>query len=180
MAMPPPSADIETSLLQALDYIPQGIAMFDAALRLVSSNTRYNGLLLLPEALTQPGTPLFDIALFLGNRGDLGPGDPVRLAVERVDGLTATPMSISQRVGRAGQALEFHSSRLPNGGLVVSFADVTDRIKVERELERMNQSLEERVEERTAALTRVNSELELARAKADAAKQDALPGGRQP
>ena len=36
----------------------------------------------------------------------------------------------------------------------------------------MNQSLEERVDERTAALTRVNAELESARAKADAANHD--------
>ncbi|HTN64511.1 MAG TPA: hybrid sensor histidine kinase/response regulator, partial [Devosia sp.] len=106
------------------------------------------------------------------NRGDLGPGDPVRLALERVSVLTGVAMTVTQRQGTAGQALEFYSSRLPGGGLVVSFADVTDRVRAERELERMNQSLEGRVEERTAALTRVNSELEIARAKADAANHD--------
>ncbi|MEO8685670.1 MAG: PAS-domain containing protein, partial [Devosia sp.] len=172
MTIPPHSADAEPSLRQAMDHIPQGIAVFDARLRLVSSNKRYNSLLTLPEALVQPGTPLFDIALFLGNRGDLGMGDAVRLAVERVDMLTSAAMTVTQRLGTAGQALEFHSSRLPNGGLVISFADVTDRVKAERALERMNQSLEGRVEERTAALTRVNSELEVARAKADAANHD--------
>ena len=68
--------------------------------------------------------------------------------------------------------LEFHSTRLPDGGLVISFADVTARVEAETELERINQSLEARVEERTAALTRVNAELEQARAKADAANRD--------
>jgi signal transduction histidine kinase len=172
MTTPPHSADAEPSLRQAMDHIPQGIAVFDARLRLVSSNSRYNSLLTLPDALVQPGTPLFDIALFLGNRGDLGMGDAVRLAVERVDMLTSAAMTVTQRLGTAGQSLEFHSSRLPNGGLVISFADVTDRVEAERALERMNQSLEGRVEERTAALTRVNSELEVARAKADAANHD--------
>jgi signal transduction histidine kinase len=170
--MPPPTSNPAASLRQAIDHIPQGIAVFDAVLHLVTSNARYNTLLELPEALVKPGTPLFDIALFLGDRGDFGEGDAARLAIERINLLTSLPVTITQRRGNGGQTLEFHSSRLPDGGLVISFADVTARVNAERELERMNQSLEERVKERTAALTQVNAELESARAKADAANHD--------
>ncbi|UJW85071.1 ATP-binding response regulator [Devosia sp. SL43] len=170
--MMPRAGDTATSLRQAIDHIPQGIAVFDAALRLSMSNARYNSLLALPEELVRTGTPLFDIALFLGDRGDFGVGDAARLAIERINLLTASPVTVTQRLGNAGQTLEFHSSRLPDGGLVISFADVTARVRAERELERVNQSLEARVEERTAALTRVNAELESARAKADAANHD--------
>lgn len=166
------SADSASSLRLAIDYLPQGIAVFDAGLRLVVSNRRYNLLLALPEDLTRPGAALFDIALFLSERGDMGPGDPARLAIERINLLTEAPMTVTQRLGNAGQSLEFHSSRLSNGGLVISFSDVTARVKAERELERVNFSLEGRVEERTADLTRVNAELEVARAKADAANHD--------
>ncbi|UXN75721.1 hybrid sensor histidine kinase/response regulator [Devosia sp. A8/3-2] len=102
----------------------------------------------------------------------MGRGDAARLAIERINLLTALPSTVTQRLGNTGQTLEFHSSRLPDGGLVISFSDVTARVRAERELERMNQSLEGRVEERTAALTRVNTELENARAKADAANHD--------
>jgi signal transduction histidine kinase len=170
--MMPSAGDTATSLRQAIDHIPQGIAVFDAGLRLTTSNARYNTLLALPEQLVRPGTPLFDIALFLGDRGDFGAGDAARLAIERINLLTASPVTVTQRLGNAGQTLEFHSSRLPDGGLVISFADVTARVRAERELERVNQSLEARVDERTAALTRVNAELESARAKADAANHD--------
>jgi len=170
--MPAHKSDAAMSLRQAMDHIPQGIAVFDAALRLVTSNSRYNTLLALPPALVKPGTPLFDIALFLGDRGDLGTGDAARLAIERINLLTASPTTVTQRLGNAGQTLEFHSSRLPDGGLAISFSDVTARVRAERELAGMNQSLEQRVEERTAALTRVNAELESARAKADAANHD--------
>lgn len=155
-----------------MDHIPQGIAVFDSGMRLVTSNQRYNMLLTLPDSLVKPGTPLFDIALFLGDRGDFGPGDAARLAIERINLLTASPTTVTQRLGNAGQTLEFHSSRLPDGGLVISFSDVTARVVAERQLGGMNQLLEERVEERTAALTRVNAELESARAKADAANHD--------
>ena len=170
--MQPSNSVSAASLRQAIDHIPQGIAVFDAGLRLVTSNARYNSLLALPEALTRPSTPLFDIALFLGDRGDFGTGDAARLAIERINLLTAAPVTVTQRLGTGGQTLEFHSSRLPDGGLVISFDDVTARVKAERELERMNLSLEGRVEERTSALKRVNSELEIARAKADAANHD--------
>lgn len=166
------SADISLSLRLAIDYLPQGIAIFDAGLRLVVSNRRYNLLLALPDDLIREGAALFDIALFLAERGDFGPGDAARLAIERINVLTEAPMTVTQRLGNAGQSLEFHSSRLPDGGLVISFSDVTARVKAERELERVNLSLEGRVEERTAALTRVNTELEIARAKADAANHD--------
>jgi len=164
--------DVEASLKVAVGFIPAGMAVFDRDLSLVTSNDRYRDLLELPAHLAEPGTPLYTIALFLARRGDLGPGEPARLAALRLSELTSNETTLSHRPGQDGSTLEFHSSRLPDGGLVISFFDVTARVKAERELERMNQSLEGRVEERTAALTQVNFELELARAKADAANLD--------
>jgi len=167
-----PAPDTELSLAQALDFVPQGLAMFDADLRLVASNERYRELLDLPERLVTAGTPLYDIALYIGRRGDLGSGDAVQRAVERVEQITSASGSVSQRVGKKGQTLEFYSSRLPGGGVIVSFADVSARVEAEAALERINQTLERRVEERTATLTRVNFELESARKKADTANRD--------
>jgi len=160
------------SLRTAVDFIPQGLAVFDRDLRLVTSNTRYRDLLALPASHVVPGTPLYDIALFLARRGDLGLGDPTFLAAQRVQELTGSPATVTQRLGALGQTLEFYSSRVPDGGLVISFSDVTDRVAAETEIAAINQSLEGRINERTADLVRVNSELEVARAKADAANRD--------
>ena len=162
----------EKALKRAADFIPQGLAVFDATLRLVTSNQRYHQLLDLPPQLVRPGTALYDIALFLAQRGDLGAGMPEELAVQRVRSLSEPMESVSQRRGDDGRVLEFHARRMPDGGLTVSFADVTSRVDAELELARVNLSLEHRVEERTADLTRVNGELEIARAKADAANLD--------
>ncbi len=164
--------DREDSLRAAVDFIPQGLAVFDRDLRLVTANNRYRELLALPVGLMAPGTPLYDIALFLARRGDLGPGDATYLAAQRVQELTGSAHTVTQRLGALGQSLEFYSSRLPNGGLVISFSDVTDRVAAEDKIADINQTLEGRVEERTADLVRVNSELEIARAKADAANRD--------
>lgn len=167
-----PEQATDASLSQAVDFIPEGLAVFDADLHLVVSNQRYRELLDLPARLVASGTALYDIALYIAKRGDLGAGDPARLAAERVETLTGTPRSISQRLGKQGQTLEFHSARLPDGGLVVSFSDVSKRMDAEAALERANATLEGRVAERTATLLRVNSELDSARKKADAANRD--------
>ena len=60
--MPLHPEDPASALRLAMDHVPQGVAVFDAGLRLVTSNGRYNGLLALPADLTRPGTALFDIA----------------------------------------------------------------------------------------------------------------------
>ncbi|WP_158625894.1 ATP-binding response regulator [Arsenicitalea aurantiaca] len=159
-------------LWAAADHIPQGLAVFDPDIRLIASNAVYRTLLDLPAGLIAPGTPLYEIALHLARRGDFGSGDPAALAAERVTLLTSVPHSVSQRLGNDGRTLEFHARRLPDGGLVVSFGDVTARVAAEGALERVNTSLEGRVAERTATLVRVNAELEKAREKADAANRD--------
>jgi len=162
----------EISLRRAVDFIPEGLAVFDADLHLVYANERYRELLDLPTRMVAYGTSLYDAALYVGKRGDLGVGDPVRLAAERVETLTSSSGSVTQRLGKQGQTLEFHAARLPDGGLVISIADVSKRVDAEAALERSNATLEGRVEERTAALLQVNSELERARRKADTANRD--------
>lgn len=162
----------EAALGAAIDYIPEGIVVFDRDLKLRVCNRRYHELLDLPPHLVRPGTPLYDIALFIARRGDLGVGEPVHLAARRVETLTQSATTVTQRSDGDGRALEFHSARLPDDGLVISFANVSARVAAEQQLAQVNQSLEGRVEERTAALIQVNSELEVARAKADAANRD--------
>ena len=156
----------------AIDFVPQGVAVFDAALQLATLNRAYRKLLNLPDYLCLPGTPLREILLYVARRGDLGTGDASELAERRHAELTENETTVSERSGGNGEVLEFHSARLPDGGLVFSLVDVSGRASAERELERVAHSLEGRVEERTAALTLLNAELELARAKADAANRD--------
>ncbi len=58
---------------------------------------------------------------------------------------------------------------MPDGGLVTTFTDITPSVKAAEALERANATLERRVRERTGELTRLNSELERAKAGADEA-----------
>src|SRR5208282_4104970 len=56
---------------------------------------------------------------------------------------------------------------MPDGGLVTTFTDITPSVKAAEALERANATLERRVRERTGELTRLNGELERAKAEAD-------------
>ncbi|MBL8592780.1 MAG: PAS-domain containing protein, partial [Devosia sp.] len=56
--------ETQDSLRQAIEHIPQGVAVFDRDLRLVTCNTRYGELLALPTDLMRSGTALYDMALF--------------------------------------------------------------------------------------------------------------------
>jgi signal transduction histidine kinase len=152
--------------------VPQGLALFDRTLRLVASNARCVALLDLPAELAAPGAALADILALLARRGDLGTGDAEELARRTAIALTGPVEAVERRTGGTGRVLELHAWRMPDETLTISVADVTERVHAETELARVKLSLEARVEERTATLTRVNAELEIARAKADAANLD--------
>ena len=63
--------------------------------------------------------------------------------------------------------IEVRSNRMPDGGLVITFTDVTPSIEAAEALERANATLEKRVRDRTEELTRLNSELALAKSTAE-------------
>ncbi len=167
-----PTALSSAGLAGAIDHQPYGMAVFGPDLTLVLANAPYRTSLGLPPTLVSPGTALADILLFIARRGDLGPGTPQVLADQRRRLITAEDTTLSQRTAISGRQLEIHTSRMPEGGLVISFSDVTDRVSAEAALEQVNHTLEERVNDRTRALTLLNAELEKARAKADAANHE--------
>ncbi len=152
-----------------VDHLGQGIAMFDAAHKLVLSNALFQELLGLPDNMVRSQTELREMIAFLAERGDFGAGDSTELAQSRMAQIGDKSVGLTERPGHHGQHLEVRTDHLPDGGLVISYTDISSRIEAERELARVNQNLEARVRDRTQALTLLNSELERARAKADAA-----------
>ncbi|HVW94083.1 MAG TPA: ATP-binding protein [Devosia sp.] len=160
------------ALQQAIDGLPLGVLVFDTALRLVAANRRAAALLDLPQHLLAARTPLADMVGFAAARGDLGPGDPQRLAAARLASLLQSGGFRRERLGVGGHDVEIASARADDDGLVVSVADLSGRIEAERALAEANATLEARVAERTAALTLANAALEEARRRADAANQE--------
>src|SRR6185312_1133330 len=153
-------------LQTALNHVRQGIAVFDADLQLICSNAQFGDILALPPHLVQLGIPLQEILEFMGAVNPPGPGNSDMLLQRRLDAYTTEGEPYLERLPDRHMVIEVRSNRMPGGGFVITFSDVTPSFEAAEALERANATLEKRVRDRTEELTRLNSEL--ARAKSTA------------
>jgi signal transduction histidine kinase len=166
------SAAIQSSrdqLQHALDHARQGITVFDANLALTAWNREFVDLFDLPPAMLRHGVGLDEIVRFNAGRGAYGPGDSEDFVADRVASQLYDDQPNRLRLFSTHRVIEVRSARLPDGGIVTTYTDVTQTVQVEEALEAANEMLERRVDERTAELQRLNAELERAKNEADAA-----------
>jgi diguanylate cyclase (GGDEF)-like protein/PAS domain S-box-containing protein len=120
-------AQSSTLLRATLDSIGQGLVAFDSERRLTVWNNRFFELLDLPDTMKRVGLPLTEILGYQARRGDLGRGDVEALTEIEVKRLIyAGGQSLEQETA-SGRVLELSVSPLPDGGLVVTVADITQR-----------------------------------------------------
>jgi Na+/proline symporter/signal transduction histidine kinase len=166
------SAALQSSrdqLQHALDHARQGITVFDSNLALTAWNREFAELYDLPPAMLRHGVGLDEIVRFNASRGVYGPGDSEDFVAERVASLLYDDQPNRLRLFSTHRVIEVRSARLPDGGIVTTYTDVTQTVQVEEALEAANELLERRVDERTAELTRLNAELARAKNEADEA-----------
>ncbi|ADZ69434.1 PAS-domain containing protein [Polymorphum gilvum] len=139
------------------EHLIQGLSTFNSDGDLVSCNNRFRDLVPLPYALTRSGVGIDNIIDYLvgheifqhpwGEQDDWIHGlrfrTPMRVELHRNDGVI----------------LDASFQRLPENGFIAMFTDVTAEREVTKALQQAKDTLEARVEERTAALTRANEEL---------------------
>jgi PAS domain-containing protein len=151
-------------LQTALNHVRQGIAVFDPDLQLICSNRQFGELLALPPQLVQIGIPLREILEFMGtNTPEASDG----MIERRLSAYTTEGEPHLERLADRHMVIEVRSNLMPGGGLVITFTDVTPSFEAAEALERANATLERRVRERTEELTRLNSELALAKSAAE-------------
>ena len=153
-------------LLQAgLDHINQGITVFDSGLRLVGWNHRFMDLLNLPPRLVYRGADFASLIRYNAQRGEYGPGDIEDIVDNRIRLAQRFEPHFLERRRPSGQILEIRGEPLPEGGFVTVYTDVTEQRRYERLIHEHTEELEQRVQERTAALQRANEKLTAAVAK---------------
>jgi signal transduction histidine kinase/Na+/proline symporter/CheY-like chemotaxis protein len=156
------SADLRLNqrvLLAALENMSQGICVVDADLRVVAWNRRYAELFLYPPGLLEVSRPVEQLMRYSIGEGMLGAQarDPARLeaAVQRrLAHIRAGTVHLSERRFPDGSVVEIRGNPMPGGGFVATFNDVTEFRRAALALERANETLEQRVAERTAELER--------------------------
>lgn len=133
------------TLQVTLDSISQGLSKVDASGRLLVYNRRLMELLDLPDDLLAQQPTHEQIVQFQRERGDFGDDmalvDPAaRFSLEQPGGLHS-PDSYWRKTPD-GRTLDVRTRRLPDGGQVRTFSDVTSYIQVQEALDAERQRLQ--------------------------------------
>ncbi|MBC7682136.1 MAG: EAL domain-containing protein [Ferruginibacter sp.] len=135
----------QTRLLQTTTAsISQGILVFDAGMHLISFNPRVCELLNLTDSFLANRPTLEQIICLQRARGDFGLEaqlvDPSGRPYVLAGGHAEVPAHFL-RVTVAGGTLEVKTKALPDGGMVRTFADVSDYVQAQAARERLDQLL---------------------------------------
>lgn len=156
-------------LQSAIDHVQEGIAVFDKDLQLMCWNSQFGEMLELPPDVGRLGAGLDEILRHAAERGDFGEGHVADLVAERLERYVSRTASFRERLTKFGIVVEVRANRMPDGGFVVTYTDITPTVEAAEALERSNENLERRVKERTEELTRLNAALAQAKSEADEA-----------
>jgi len=155
-------------LQTALNHVRQGIAVFNPKLQLICSNRQFGEILSLPPHIVQIGVPLLEILDYLALSAP-AVGDHEAQTQMRLAAYTTEGAPFIERIPDRHLVIEVRANRMPDGGLVITFSDVTPSFEAAEALERANATLEKRVRDRTEELMRLNSALALAKSTAEEA-----------
>lgn len=157
-------------LLQStLENLTVGVQVVDGQQRLIAWNSAYTELFEYPDDMIRVGTPVAETIRYNAETGFLGPGESDGLVAERLGHMREGRASVLERKTADGRVIRIAGNPMPGGGYVTVFSDVTqDRLR-EAELQEINETLEERVLERTAALEATAEDRDQARKDAEGA-----------
>ncbi len=148
-------------LQTALDQLEQGITVFDGEFRLASWNRQFRILLNLPDRVGRAGVPLSEIAAEIANANNLNSD---RLGEDLAHRLANQSEFWQMNLPNSGEVLEIRTNPMPDGGIVVTWNNITERVQSAKALREVNESLELRVEERTRELERATEAADQANA----------------
>lgn len=126
----------QQTLTATLQNIAQGILMVDAQGKVPVMNPRAATLLELPADLMRTNPSFRDIVQWQVDRGEFGSPGRVDPAVLRFleTGDLSVQNAVFERTRPSGVVLEVRTVRLPDGGAVRTYTDITERRRNERAL----------------------------------------------
>ena len=163
------SERFERHMLQSmLENIDHGISVVDQEQKLVAWNSAYVELFQYPAELVVVGASVTDLIKYNLQQGWIE-GDPKEQSERRIAHMQVGKRHMLERQIPDGRHLRIIGNPMPGGGYVTSFIDITqDKLK-EQALIEANERLEDRVAERTMALSEMANDLDQARQDAEGA-----------
>jgi signal transduction histidine kinase/DNA-binding response OmpR family regulator len=136
LALAKSSADAKSAQLEAtLVGMTDGVAMVDGRMQLVEWNPRYPGFAGVPSSILRVGLPIEEVLRAQAEAGEFGDvdieGEVARQAAFLSSG--SYPATV-ERTKPDGRVLELRRNRLPDGGFVTLYTDITARKQTEATL----------------------------------------------
>ncbi|MEX2695319.1 putative bifunctional diguanylate cyclase/phosphodiesterase [Rhizobium mongolense] len=120
----------------ALANMPHGLCMFDADKNLLLCNAGYCRLYDLPETLTRPGTPLWQILDYRQTAGNAPVQQEAYFDVVVEAALKGSAAS-ENIVLMDGRVIKITHNPMENGGYVATHEDVTESVRAEEQIKHM-------------------------------------------
>lgn len=155
-------------LQSMLENIEQGISVVDHEQRIVAWNSAYVEMFTYPPDMVVVGEPISTLIEHNIATGWID-GDPAHEAKRRIAHIKAGRPHMYERQNPDGRYLRIIGSPMPGGGYVSTFTDITEDKKREQALIEANETLEQRVRDRTRDIEALAEDLDAARAEAEGA-----------
>ncbi|MBM3549573.1 MAG: PAS domain-containing protein [Alphaproteobacteria bacterium] len=137
----------KTALLElALENMGDGLALYDKDINIVFHNRQMRDFFGFPEELLRGKATAERMAKFLAIRGRYGGGDP-SVQIERVlSGFRKRERHMYEHTLPDGRIIEVHHNPLPDGTLIRRYVDVTQRKRMQAEVDAKTALLETTLE----------------------------------
>jgi signal transduction histidine kinase/CheY-like chemotaxis protein len=150
------SEQLETTLSGMSD----GVLMADAHMCLVEWNARFPEIAGVPPEILRVGLPIEEILRTQISSGQFGPIENAEAEIaRRMMGLRTPLLGVVRRQRPDGHTIELRRNRLPDGGFVAVYTDVTDHELVEAALRKAQTAVAKANEEKYRLVTIVRHEI---------------------